>query len=141
MYGMCRRAAKHLLSDKDNNKCCSDVLKCSLCLRSRSSACLLSLSVLLALSSRSDLLSWLWLTKALSHLLSLSLTPSNVALVLAKMHALSERIKREFRSVQSFVQCLFRCVYLCFKLLLFLLFLKGFKSLRLKVCVFVGFNR
>lgn len=101
----------------------------ALCLRSRSSACSLSFqffSPCQADQTYSLGCGWLRLSRSCSLSLSPTCTLSNVALVLAKMHALSKRINREFRSVESFVECVcVVCVLNCCCYLVFVVF-KGF---------------
>lgn len=82
-----------------------------------------------------DLLSLLWLTEALSLALSPTYALSNITLLVAKLHTLREtererdreRIKRQFRSVQSFVAYKMLLCFCCVVLLL-LLFLGVFSK-------------
>lgn len=75
MYGMCKRAAGALLRVRRTTPISAVMFSISSLLAlSLQRVLALFFSVLSALSSRSDLLSWLWLTKALSLLHSFSLT-------------------------------------------------------------------
>lgn len=128
MYGMCKRAAGALLRVRSTTPISAVMFSISSLLAlSLSRVLALFFSVLPALSSRSDLLSWLWLTKALSLLHSFS-HPLALSQMLRSSWQKCTRWARE--SNESFVAlrvllsvCFVVCVCcVCFKLLLLFCF-------------------